>query len=97
MESPVMKLKKKPTILKDLDSFDSDSEVGSDRNGGFLFKDTYFEDSDVENLITESDSNSWCTKCQYEFHYMDPIQSESYKSSDEKTKSGKKEQSDKTP
>ena len=78
-------------VLFDLDYDDSDSEFSSDRTGGFLFKDTYFEDREVENLVLEYDPVNQCTKCQCTDCEIEPLKSESDQSSEEKTKSGKKD------
>ena len=63
--------------LNDLDNYDSDAEAVSERVEGFFFKDSYFEDREVENLVLEFDSpqirnDCFCEQCQSEG--SDPIQ-----------------------
>ena len=48
-------------------NYDSDSEALFDpttsSESGFLFKDTYFEDREVENLVLECDPEVGCSHC----------------------------------
>ena len=58
---------------KDLDNYDSDNETVSERAGGFLFKDSYFEDREVENLVLEYDPMVQCRNCECEHCVIEPV------------------------
>ena len=57
----------------DLDNYDSDSETFSERTSGFLFKDSYFEDREVENLVLEYDPSIQSGTCACEQCIIEPI------------------------